>query len=343
VDRFAIFLLPQKLVIKHTGAARYLYIFLPSIIGIIVVFIILILRNIYLKKHIINPIVEISRSAKAIMQGNYDLQVVKSEGKRLLYSEVDELMFGFELMRDEIKDKAIREEQLKRSQKELISCISHDLKTPISTITAYSEGMRDGLADSPEKQKKYAEIIAAKAEVLTKMINDLLEHSNAELNELKIDKKEIYFADYFLRAMKEIKLYTEQKGVILEYNPNVPNLLINMDEGRINQVIYNLIENSLKYMDKAEGKIFISCEYSSPNKKLSISVKDNGSGINMADIPYVFDKFYRAEKSRNLSIPGSGLGLSICKFIIEKHGGSITCQSRQSEGTVFTFTLEAEK
>ena len=339
VDRFVVLSIRQSLLMEYSGVARIIYIFSPIIYGILLILVLLILRCIYIKRHILNPISEINQSAKAIIEGNYDIPVVKSNGKRLLHSEMDELTFGFELMRDELKEKRIKEEALKRSQKELISCISHDLKTPLSTIKAYSEGLRDGIAKDEEKQKRYAEIIANKAEVLTKMMNDLLEHSNAELNELKMVKKECYFGSSFHKTMKEVKLLLERQGIVLEYNQDIPNVIVLMDEGRINQVIYNLVENALKYMDKDKGKIRITTTYLNEEKKISISIKDNGSGISMSDIPYVFDKFYRAEKSRNMSIPGSGLGLSICKYIIEEHGGSIACHSKLGEGTQFVYTI----
>ena len=339
VDRFVVMLIRKSLVMEYSGVGRVIYVFNPIIIGIILILGLLILRSIYLKRHILNPIREINQSAKAIIDGNYDIPVVKSNGKRLLHSEMDELTYGFELMRDELKEKRIKEETLKRSQKELISCISHDLKTPISTIKAYSEGLRDGIAKDKEKQKRYAEIIANKAEVLTRMMNDLLEHSNAELNELKMVKKECYFGSSFHKTMKEVKLLLDRQGIELEYNQDIPNVIVLMDEGRINQVIYNLVENALKYMDKDKGKISIATTYLKEEKKISISIKDNGSGISMSDIPYVFDKFYRAEKSRNMSIPGSGLGLSICKYIVEEHGGSIACHSKFGEGTEFVYTI----
>ncbi|MDF2540650.1 MAG: hypothetical protein K0S47_368 [Herbinix sp.] len=339
VDHFAVIYLPKSDVSQYVGVNRVIYIFLPIIIATIIILLFLMIRSINLKHTMIKPIEEISQSAKAIIEGNYNIPVIKSEGKRLLHSEVDDLSYSFELMRDELKERILREETLKRSQKELISCISHDLRTPITTIKAYSEGLRDGLAKEEEKRIRYAQIIAEKADLVTKMLGDLLEHSNAELNELKIMKAECYIRDYLFEVVKELKLYLEQKGVTLKFNHEVPNLLVNMDGQRIHQVLYNLIENSLKYMDKPEGWIEISVNYLKEQQMISFQVKDNGSGISMTDIPYVFDKFYRAEKSRNLSIPGSGLGLSICKYIVEKHGGNISCHSKQDVGTEFTFTI----
>jgi signal transduction histidine kinase len=133
------------------------------------------------------------------------------------------------------------------------------------------------------------------------------------------------------------------------YENTAPNLLVTFDENRINQVIANLVDNCIKYSHTVDdmnsslnipiGKIELKVRYEAQGKQLYLSVHDDGKGIGAMDIPFVFDKFYRGEKSRNLSISGSGLGLSICKYIIEEHGGEIQCESRLEKGTEFTISL----
>lgn len=339
VDNFALFTIPRERILKRSEMGILFYLFTPIIFSILLVLIILILRSFYLKYHVLQPMEEISKSSKAIIEGNYDIPIVRARGNRLLYNEVDELTYGFELMRDQLKERREKEVKLKRSQKELISCISHDLKTPISTIKAYSEGLRDGIGNTEEKRKKYVEVIIQKSEVITKMINDLSEHSNAELNELKIEKSECYLDTYLKKTILEVKLLVEHYGLTFEYQCNVPNLLVSMDKSRITQVIYNLIENSIKYTSGEDGKIKINVSYAETEKRIVFSIMDNGNGISLEDIPYVFDKFYRAEKSRSMSIPGSGLGLSICKYIVEAHDGKIKCKSNSVDGTEFIFTI----
>lgn len=114
-------------------------------------------------------------------------------------------------------------------------------------------------------------------------------------------------------------------------------MIVQMDVKRITEVLYNLIENSLKYIGEENGEIHLSAQIT--RGVPSFHVKDNGVGIGAEDIPYVFDKFYRAEKSRSSNIPGSGLGLSICKYIVNQHGGEIFCTSTKSKGSEFWFTL----
>jgi signal transduction histidine kinase len=334
---FVVFLIPEKDIILEDTSVRVWKVFYPSIFGIIFSICIIAIRAIYFNTRILKPLGEISSSAKAIIKGNYDLEVIRVYEKVIGENEVGDLIFSFELMRDELKEKQLREEFLKKSQQELISCISHDLKTPISTIKAYSEGLRDGIARTPEAQENFVKIIISKTDLLIEMISDLLEYSNIQLKQLDINPQEVYLMDYFIPLMKEAEVFVKQKGINFSYEIKTDNMILCIDQRRITEVIYNLLENSMKYIGEKEGHISIEIERQ--GKFALIKVKDNGIGISADDIPYVFDKFYRAEKSRSSSIPGSGLGLSICKYIVEEHGGEIYCLSGHNKGCEFGFTL----
>ncbi|GFP76194.1 sensor histidine kinase [Clostridium fungisolvens] len=337
VNGFVVFLIPEKDVLIESNLTRVINIFFPMILGIFICISIVVARTLYFNRRILTPLKEISSSTKGIIAGNYDLEVIRTYEKQIGENEIGDLTYSFELMRDELKSKQIREEVLKKSQQELISCISHDLKTPISTIKAYSEGLRDGIARTPKAQEDYVNIIISKTDLLIDMINELLEYSNAELNQLDINIKEVYFYEYFIPLMEELEVFVKQKNIDFDYEVNTADMLVNIDKRRITEVLYNLVENSIKYMKDSRGIIIIEAERQ--NGKVLIKVKDNGIGISPDDIPYVFDKFYRAEKSRSSSIPGSGLGLSICKYIIEEHGGEIYCKSRHNKGCEFGFSL----
>lgn len=337
VNEFVVFLIPKSKVNHNTNKNEAVSIFFPLSAGVMLSIIITVCRTIYCNRRILKPLKEISASAKGIIAGNYDLEVLRTYGKRVNENEVGDLSYAFELMRDELKEKQIREEALKKSQQELISCISHDLKTPISTIKAYSEGLRDNIAKNEEQKSEYIHIIINKTNLLIDMINELLEYSNAQLKQLDIKREELYFLEYFNPLMKEIEIFVRQNGMDFTYEPKLPELLVTIDPKRITEVIYNLVENSIKYSNSKNGKIQITAERE--DKFVLIKVKDNGVGISSDDIPYVFDKFYRAEKSRSTSIPGSGLGLSICKYIVNEHGGEIYCKSNKKNGCEIGFTI----
>lgn len=346
---YAAFFVPRTKAVGRTEGEMILLIFLPIILGCGIVILLYVVYLHYMKQRMVLPVKEMIVSSKAIMEGDYSLAVVKTKSSKLSSNEIDHLAYQFELMRDELKEKRRREEELNKSQKELISCISHDLKTPISTIKAYGEGLRDGLAKEPEKVQRYADVIVAKSEVLIKMIHDLLEHSNAELHQLSITKQEQYFNPFIERVARELEGLVTYHDMKFLYENTAPNLLVTFDENRITQVIANLIDNSIKYSQKTKekipeeftpvGVIKLQVKYQSEQHQLCISVHDDGKGIGVTDIPFVFDKFYRGDKSRTMSISGSGLGLSICKYIVDEHGGEILCESKLDKGTIFTFNL----
>lgn len=343
------FFLPRAAAVGMKEGQLIFSLFFPIILSCFLVFLLYLIYLIHMKRRILLPLQEMIVSSKAMIEGDYSVSVVKTRNSKLSSNEIDLLAYQFELMRDELKEKRRREEELNKSQKELISCISHDLKTPISTIKAYGEGLRDGMAKEADKVKRYSEVIVAKAEVLSKMIHDLIEHSNAELHQLSIMKKEQYFNDYIDAVAKEFEGLVLYHGIEFAYVNTAPNLILTFDENRITQVIANLIDNSIKYSKNIEDKlsseslanvkIELVVFYDQEKHQLCILVRDNGRGIGAMDIPFVFEKFYRGEKSRTMSISGSGLGLSICKYIVDEHGGEIQCESRLEKGTQFTIRL----
>lgn len=334
---YAAFFVPKSEVMHTSIIENIKRIFMPMSVALVIDIMFLIGRSIYVKKRVFHPISAISESANAIIKGDYEKEVVRVYENEIKANEVGNLIYSFELMRDELKEKRISEQKLKEAQQELISCISHDLRTPLATIKAYCEGLRDGIAQTEEEKEEYVKVILKKTNFLIDMIKDLLEYSNAQLNKLIMNYEEIYIKNFIEPLLKELQVYAGRKEVVLTYQVPEEDILLRIDQKRITEVLYNLVENSLKYIDKTEGEIHINV--SRQGKELLISVKDNGAGISSEDIMYVFDKFYRSEKSRTSNVPGSGLGLSICKYIIEQHGGKIYCNSTPGQGAEVGFTL----
>ncbi|BBF42821.1 sensor histidine kinase [Lachnospiraceae bacterium KM106-2] len=337
VQSITTFYIPVKEFKEKSSIQRTCSSLLPMFAGVLLLFLLLVLRSHYLRKRILTPMEQISESAQAMIRGNYDVEVQRVYEEQLRENEMGDLIYSFEMMRDELKIRQIREEELKKSSQELISCISHDLRTPIATIQAYGEGLRDGVAQNEKEQKDYVAVIIKKTRLLNEMIGELLEYSNAKLNHLSLEKKEIYFKEFYNRLLQELRPYVEHQGVILEANELKDDAIVMIDPKRILEVIYNLVDNSLKYKRGENDKIHMICEIQ--ESEVWIKVKDHGIGISANDIPHVFDQFYRAEKSRSMSVKGSGLGLSICKYIVEQHGGEIYCRSRKNEGCEIRFSI----
>lgn len=336
VTGFVTYLIPET-IITDPLHRRVLAVILPLCIMVVLGLLFILFQTWYTNHRILKPIQRILVSTDQIIHGNYEIKADRVYETEIGKNEIGELTYSFESMRDELRQRRIREEELKKSQQEMISCISHDLKTPISTIMAYAEAIRDGIADSKEEEQKYLSIVVSKTHLLTDMIQELLEFSNAQLNRLDIVKKEVYLKDYMEPVLKELEGYVKSHDMNFSCDMTSMNPVIMIDKKRITQVLYNLVENSIKYSAGNHGDISVHVSWEEGH--VLIRVKDRGIGVGADDIPYVFDKFYRGEKSRNLSIPGSGLGLSICKYIIEAHKGEIYCRNRKEGGCEFGFTI----
>ncbi len=282
---------------------------------------------------IVRPVDELKAAAKRIEAGDLDFTLEAETN-----DEFGELMQAFEKMRIRLKES--QEEKIRNDleNKELISNIAHDLKTPLTTIKGYSEGILDGIAASPEKQLRYIQTIYNKANDMNRLIDELNYYAKIETNKIPYNFAHIDVAEYFSDCADEIGLDMESKGWQFVYDNAVePGVEMIADPEQLRKVINNIVSNSVKYMDKAAPRVEIHIRDAGDFVQADLS--DNGKGIAKKDMPYIFERFYRADSSRNSRAGGSGIGLSIVKKIIEDSGGRIWASSTEGEGTVIHFVL----
>ena len=293
---------------------------------------------IWLYRSIIRPLNLLTMATNKIKDGDLDFTLPTEPEST---DELEQLCEDFEDMRIQLKKQIDTRLQYEKDTIELISNISHDLKTPLTAIKGYAEGILDGVADTPEKQKKYMKTIYNKASDMTVLVDELSFFSKIDSNIVPYNFKIFCADDFFNDCVEEMSLDTEVKNVTLDYISKLQKgQRIIADLEQLRRVMNNLIGNSVKYMDKESGSIVILAE--DYDDFVKISVQDNGSGIEEKDIPYVFDRFYRADSSRNSKKGGSGLGLAITKKIIEDHNGTIDVRSTPGKGTCISFTLLKE-
>ncbi len=295
------------------------------------------LAFIWLYQSIVQPLEKLKRAAMNIKDGNLDFNVITDTE-----DEIGEVCTAFEGMRIKLKDQIEVSMQYEKDNKELISNISHDLKTPITAIKGYVEGIRDGVADTPEKMDKYIRVIYNKATDMDRLIDELFLYSKLDSNSMNYSFAKLNLKDYFEDCVDEISLDLESRGIALAYYNHVPeNTIIIADPEQLKRVINNIVGNSVKYMGTAPGHIgfFIKDE----PEYVQIEIQDNGRGIAKKELPHIFERCYRTDASRNSSKGGSGLGLSIAKKIIEEHGGKIWANSVEGEGTTISFVLRKYK
>ena len=243
-------------------------------------------------------------------------------------------------MRSHLKESI--EENIKRDEesKELISNISHDLKTPLTTIKGYVEGFMDGVADSPEKMDKYIRTIYNKANDMDRLIGELTIYSKIDTNKIPYNFVKLNVDEYFSDCIDEINTDLSARGIKLTYINYVDkDVKVIADPEQLRRVINNIISNSVKYMDKEERYVAIRLKDEREDGYVEVEIEDNGKGMEASEIPYIFDRFYRTDASRNSSQGGSGIGLAIVKKIIEAHGGSIWAVSKKGTGTTMHFIL----
>ncbi|MGG7177458.1 ATP-binding protein [Clostridium paraputrificum] len=332
IENIVIFTIPKDDVItlRNDKGHREMYKIAAILIFLSILLVVYRIYRLW-NKDVLLPISEMHKSATEILKGNY-LEKVSYDYN----SEIGKFSHDFENMRDSLRVSGEREEELKIAEKELLACISHDLKTPIANILGYCEGIIDGVVYEEKDVKRYTGIILKKARDLTKLIDDIMELSKAEINQMTIRKEEIYSKEFFTDLLDEVSMDVASSGRKLVKEVEIPNLLINIDKDKITQVINNIISNSIKYT--YENGV-ISIAFKKIDDGLEIRIKDNGVGIVADEIPFVFNKFYRSEKHRNQNIQGSGLGLSIAKYIVEMHNGSIEMISNKDSGTSVIFKI----
>ena len=289
--------------------------------------------GLWIYRSIAVPLVKLRKATQNIKEGNLDF-VLEVEGK----DEFSQLCQDFEEMRKRLKESTEEKILMDKENKELISNISHDLKTPITAVKGYVEGIMDGVADTPEKMNRYVRTIYNKTNEMDHLINELTFYSKIDTNRIPYTFSKLNVEDYFSDCAEELGLEMETKGIELVYANYVEkDVQVIADGEQIRRVIHNIVSNAIKYMEKPKG--IIQLRVKDVGDFIQVEIEDNGKGIAAKDLPYIFDRFYRTDVSRNSSKGGSGIGLSIVKKIMEDHGGKVWATSRLGIGTIMYFVL----
>lgn len=319
------------IVVMHT--------FAPRAVGelqqlyMIVVFITTTMLIYWIYRSVSVPLAKLQKAARNIKEGNLDFEIRQESD-----DEIGQLCQDFEEMRLRLKANAEEKVAFDRENKELISNISHDLKTPITAIKGYVEGIMDGVADTPEKMDRYIKTIYNKANEMDLLINELTLYSKIDTNRIPYNFTTISAKDYFGDCGEDLHMELESKGIEFTYcNTMEEDCKVIVDPEQLRRVINNVVSNSVKYMDKPNGRV--TMEVKDVGDFVQVELGDNGKGIAAKDLPYIFDRFYRTDASRNSSKGGSGIGLSIVKKIVEEHGGNIWATSEEGAGTTMYFVI----
>lgn len=331
------------------GSEGFILIFAPVSVqtvnaGIFIVFILIIFIISFIISNIIfsvkistslaNPLSKLKLALEQISSGNLDYNIVL-EGDE----EIKDVSRALDQMRLKLEESISSQIRFDENRKMLLSSISHDLKTPITSIKGYVEGILDKVANSPEKQEKYLRTIQHKAIQVNSMIDDLLLYSKLDLNQIPYNFEKTDITKYMSDCIETQSIDVERADMSVSMDINIPDgTFVIIDRSQMKRVFVNLIENAIKYKSlNKDGIIKITLRFASNN--IIIEVKDNGIGIPKENLPLIFDRFYRADSARTKA-EGSGLGLAIAKQIVLDHDGKIWVRSRENEGTEFMVSLK---
>ncbi|MGZ9585180.1 sensor histidine kinase [Paenibacillus marinisediminis] len=218
------------------------------------------------------------------------------------------------------------------TRQEFFANISHELRTPITYLQGYTKVVKNHLYTTEEEKDRYLDIIYQEGVRIQRMVDDLFELAKMEEGRISLSMEWVDLQDVVAQAAQTISLIAKDKGLELVVHPSVTIPLIRGDEIRMKQIVLNLMENAVRYTEKGHIDVHLRCT----SDTLSLSIEDTGAGIPEDELPYIFDRFYRVEKSRSRQTGGTGLGLSIVKRLVELQGGSIQVNSKRDRGTCFT-------
>lgn len=290
--------------------------------GGLVAIVIALVITAFLSQRILSPVRALTSAAKKLGQGDFSQRVGIADK-----SEVGELGQAFDAMAENLE----RTEQLRKN---MVADIAHELRTPLSNIKGYLEAVTDGVmepdADTIRKLNEEAALLA-------RLVDDLQELSLAEAGTLKLVCQAEDITDLINQTVAAVQPRAMAKGLTIRSELPEKLLLVNIDADRISQVLRNLLVNAIAYTD-AGGTITVSAR-SLDSQTLEVSVSDTGQGIPATELPFIFERFYRVDKSRTRATGGSGLGLTIAKRLVEAHGGKIKAESEPGQGSRFSFTL----
>jgi two-component system, OmpR family, sensor histidine kinase BaeS len=276
-----------------------------------------------LAKRISNPILKTVEATKQISDGNYEVRLTEEGNAKEL-----------NMLVESINHLAVSLETLEKLRKQLTEDVAHELRTPITILQSYLEAMTEGIWEAtPDKLEScYDEVLR-----IGKLVGDLEKLAKIESDNLKLNKEEI---DLFDIVEKTYQIFQgEIAGKKLEVSIGGSHTMILADQDRMRQVVVNLLSNAIKY-SKENSKIAL--EVFETRDTAGFYVQDSGIGIPIEELPYIFERFYRADKSRNRATGGSGIGLTIVKSIVEAHGGRVSVESTVNVGSRFTVTLPKE-
>lgn len=297
-------------------------------------------------RDIILPLKDLERGARRVADGDLDFRLTARKRKN---SEMGRVLTAFETMQTELRRSIGMQLRLEEDRKELVASISHDLKTPIASIMGYVEGIRDGVANTPEKLARYLDVVYGKSQYMDRLINDLFLFSKLDIGKEPFEWRTVEARALADKHARELEVDLAHRNVRFEADIRVrEGTLLRVDDQKLARVLANIVGNSLKFMDKPDCMLTLTVDEdaaspsgngSSAAGSVRFRIRDNGPGLPPETAEHVFERFYRGDAARGQDRGGTGLGLAIAAQIVAAHGGDIRAESVEGESTTIVFRL----
>jgi signal transduction histidine kinase len=280
-----------------------------------------------LSRRLVNPLLKMKETTQALSKGKFKVKIpIKGN------DEIAQLGDAINHLADDLH-------RLQTSRKEFLSNVSHELRTPLSYVKGYSQALDEGMLKTEEDQKKYIKVIHQEANRLSRLVEDLFDLTQMDEGKLRLSKDTIDINEVIQKMIHTTDPRAQAKNITLHYQPkSLP--VVEGDHGRLAQVFFNLLDNAIRHTSNG-GKVMIRTK--AHDDRVQMSIEDTGTGIPEKELPYLFDRFYRVDKSRARRLGGTGLGLAIVKQIVEGHEGSVEIESEEGFGTKVTVSLPTKK
>lgn len=290
-----------------------------------------------LEKGIVNPLNKLQKGFEEVMNENYGVKIEHS-----IDNKMGILIYSFNKMTSKLREGEKIKSEYEENRKLLIASITHDLRTPIASIQGYAEAILDEVVTSPEKTKKYLEIILNNSSYMNNLIEDLFLFTKLDMDRLEFEYEDTDISLYMNDLLEELKIEVVEQGVTFEYKNELENkYILQIDGKKIYRAIINIVNNSLRYAERKD--LLIKTVLFEGEKYVGLRITDNGIGIPENKIKRIFERFYRVDSERTKDFVSSGLGLPIAKELVEMHGGRIEVYSEEGKGACFTILLPINK
>lgn len=286
-----------------------------------------------LSRSITRAVARLTSSAEEIARGNFSARVDVQSG-----DEIERLAMAFNRMAAQLQESFSKQKDLEQARREVVAAVSHDLRTPLASLRAMIEAINDGVAGDEATIQRYLHSAQSQVQSLSLLVDDLFELSQLDAGVLGWRLEPSSMSDLISDTLESMRVQAEEKNIKLSgwVDPTVDPVLMNSH--KIQRVLYNLIQNAIRHTP-SDGTVFIEARQRRDAEQVQVDVIDSGEGIEEADLPRVFDQFFRGDRSRSRETGGAGLGLAIAQRIVEAHDGRIWVESRRGAGSRFSFTL----